>query len=186
MKRTVGLKLRRPSSLVALLLVVAGLFAAGLVTAAPASAQSQYTFHAVNGGYLNNSGASPSRGNHIIIWQGPNSPYANDYWYLDHIDFDNAGNDLTYIRNSQYNGMCLDVPNSNFSTGVYLDLWSCNRTGAQTFKLHWTGSGADYVIAADWNGSTLTKCLDVHNNNNGTGVWLWPCNGTRQQIWTLG
>ena len=38
---------------------------------------------------------------------------------------------------SNFNGKCIDVPNSNFVDGAQLQMWDCNGTGAQK----WTFTG---------------------------------------------
>ncbi|SEM97366.1 streptogrisin C [Stigmatella aurantiaca] len=76
---------------------------------------------------------------------------------------------------SRLNGKCIDVPNSNFSDGVQLQMWDCNGTNAQKFT---------------WVGSTLQiggKCVDVANAStaNGTPIQLVSCNGNRAQDFVL-
>ena len=78
------------------------------------------------------------------------------------------------------------MPNGNYKPGVYLQVYNCNGSAAQQFKLFIDQNTGDHVIAADWHGGTPTICLDVHTNNQGERVWLWNCNGSRQQDWYWG
>ncbi|ATB43575.1 Streptogrisin-C precursor (Serine protease C) [Cystobacter fuscus] len=76
---------------------------------------------------------------------------------------------------SRMNGKCIDVPNSNFSDGVQLQMWTCNGTNAQKF----TWDGARLKIGG--------KCMDVSGAStaNGTRIQLANCNGNRAQDFTL-
>ncbi|MEU7904458.1 ricin-type beta-trefoil lectin domain protein [Actinoplanes sp. NPDC049118] len=77
---------------------------------------------------------------------------------------------------SNWNNKCIDVPNSNFSDGVLLQMWGCNGTGAQK----WT-----FV-----NGTLQTsnnKCMDVPwgSTTNGTVIQIVGCNGNPAQQFVL-
>ncbi|MGX6602967.1 ricin-type beta-trefoil lectin domain protein [Micromonosporaceae bacterium Da 78-11] len=77
---------------------------------------------------------------------------------------------------SNFNGRCIDVPNSNFNDGVPLQMWGCNGSGAQK----WT-----FV-----NGSLQTsnnKCMDVAwgSNANGAVIQIATCSGNGAQQWVL-
>jgi streptogrisin C len=77
---------------------------------------------------------------------------------------------------SNWNGKCVDVPNSNFSDGVQLQTWDCNGTGAQK----WT-----FV-----NGTLQTsnnKCMDVAwgSTADGAVVQIADCSGNAAQQWVL-
>lgn len=73
------------------------------------------------------------------------------------------------------NTKCIDVPNSNFSDGVPLQMWNCNGTNAQ----RWT-----FV-----NGTVRAGglCMDVAwgNTANGTTVQLANCSGNPAQQFVL-
>ncbi|MFP2923864.1 ricin-type beta-trefoil lectin domain protein [Pyxidicoccus sp. 3LG] len=66
---------------------------------------------------------------------------------------------------SRMNGKCLDVPNSNFSDGVRVQMWDCNGTNAQ----QWTIDGRKFRIGG--------KCLDVAGAStaNGTPIQIANC-----------
>ncbi|NJP33552.1 beta-1,3-glucanase family protein [Micromonospora thermarum] len=77
---------------------------------------------------------------------------------------------------SNWNNKCIDVPNSNFSDRVPLQMWGCNGTDAQ--KWTFTGSAVQ---------SRNNKCMDVDGGATGNGavVQLYTCNGTGAQQFTL-
>ncbi|MFI7599274.1 ricin-type beta-trefoil lectin domain protein [Actinoplanes sp. NPDC049681] len=77
---------------------------------------------------------------------------------------------------SNWNNKCIDVPNSNFSDGVQLQMWVCNNTGAQK----WT-----FV-----NGTLQTsnnKCMDVAwgSTANGAAIQIVGCSGNPAQQFVL-
>jgi len=77
---------------------------------------------------------------------------------------------------SNWNNKCIDVPNSNFSDGVLLQMYGCNNTGAQ----RWT-----FV-----NGTLLTsnnKCMDVAwgSTANGAAIQIVGCSGNPAQQFVL-
>jgi streptogrisin C len=76
---------------------------------------------------------------------------------------------------SNWNGKCIDVPGSNFSDGVKLQMWDCNGTGAQK----WTFTGG--MVQAGG------KCMDVTwaNPASGTDIQIVSCNGNRAQQFVL-
>lgn len=80
-----------------------------------------------------------------------------------------GGSGASFI--SRWNGKCIDVPNSNFSDGVPLQMWDCNNTGAQK----WT-----FVNGTVQAGG---KCMDVAwaSTANGAAIQLANCNGNLAQ-----
>ncbi|WP_033343277.1 beta-1,3-glucanase family protein [Catenuloplanes japonicus] len=76
---------------------------------------------------------------------------------------------------SDWNGKCIDVPNSNFSDGVQLQTWTCNNTNAQK----WAFSGSTLQAGG--------KCMDVAGGNpaGGTVIQLANCNGSVWQQFVL-
>ncbi len=73
-------------------------------------------------------------------------------------------------------GKCIDVPNSDFSDGKRLQLWTCNGTSAQNFAFQ-----SDGTLRAGG------KCVDVAwgNTADGTAVQLANCSGNPAQQFTL-
>ncbi|WP_033339741.1 ricin-type beta-trefoil lectin domain protein [Catenuloplanes japonicus] len=71
---------------------------------------------------------------------------------------------------------CIDVPNSNATDGQFLQLWTCNGTGAQ----NWTWPGDGTVRA-------LGLCMDVAwgSTANGAVIQLANCSGNPAQQFVL-
>ncbi|MFE2938881.1 ricin-type beta-trefoil lectin domain protein [Streptomyces sp. NPDC059255] len=69
---------------------------------------------------------------------------------------------------------CLHVANSDTENGAGLQLWTCNNTDAQRWKV--LGEGRIQALG---------KCMDVEwsGTDNWTPVRLWDCNGTPAQQW---
>lgn len=76
---------------------------------------------------------------------------------------------------SRWNGKCIDVPNSNFSDGVQLQMWDCNGSGAQK----WTFVNGTLQAGG--------KCMDVAwaSTANGAAIQLANCNGNAAQQFVL-
>ncbi|GGR36392.1 hypothetical protein GCM10010168_63520 [Actinoplanes ianthinogenes] len=77
---------------------------------------------------------------------------------------------------SNWNNLCIDVPNSNFSDGVQVQTWGCNGTGAQK----WEATGG-----ALRTGNNM--CLDVPwgSTANGAIIQIATCSGNPAQQWVL-
>jgi streptogrisin C len=77
---------------------------------------------------------------------------------------------------SNWNNKCVDVPNSNFSDGVPLQMYGCNNSGAQK----WTFTGGTLQTS---NG----KCMDVAwgSTANGAVIQIVGCNGNPAQQFVL-
>jgi hypothetical protein len=73
-------------------------------------------------------------------------------------------------------GRCLDVPAGRFHDGMALQIWNCNGSNAQKWR-----------IASDGTIRIGGKCLDVANADfhNGTTIQLAWCNGNIAQQFTL-
>ncbi|WDZ83934.1 ricin-type beta-trefoil lectin domain protein [Micromonospora cathayae] len=85
-----------------------------------------------------------------------------------------GGNTSAVISN--WNNKCLDVPNSNFSDGVLVQMWGCNGTGAQ----RWTFVNGTLQTANN-------KCLDVAwgSTANGANIQIVTCSGNPAQQFVL-
>jgi hypothetical protein len=77
---------------------------------------------------------------------------------------------------SDWNGKCIDVPNSNFADRAPLQAWICNGTNAQK----WVSVNGTLQ-------SQNNKCMDVADGStaNGAVVQLYTCNGTGAQQFVL-
>ncbi|MFE3607580.1 ricin-type beta-trefoil lectin domain protein [Streptomyces goshikiensis] len=111
-------------------------------------------------------------------------------------------------------GKCLDVSEGLSADGTAVQLWSCNETKAQQWRLTGdtvraldkclTADAAGLLTLATCNGSTQQKftyragdktlynpatdtCVDVPGSNdaNGTDLKLWYCNGGTNQQWSF-
>lgn len=73
-----------------------------------------------------------------------------------------------------FGGKCVDVPNGLFNDGAPLQMWDCNRTPAQVFRV----GPNDSLMVGD-------KCLDIPwgSKDWGTRVQLARCNGGPAQVW---
>lgn len=76
---------------------------------------------------------------------------------------------------SRLNGKCIDVPWSNFSAGVQLQMWDCNGTSAQKF----TFDGRKLRIGG--------KCVDVAGASSAdfTPIQIANCNTNTAQDFVL-
>ncbi len=77
---------------------------------------------------------------------------------------------------SNWNNKCVDVPSSNFSDGVQVQMWNCNGSGAQ----RWEATGGTLRTGNN-------KCLDVAwgSTANGAAIQIANCSGNAAQQWVL-
>ncbi|HEU5473829.1 MAG TPA: carbohydrate-binding protein, partial [Actinophytocola sp.] len=77
-------------------------------------------------------------------------------------------------------GKCVDISGAATADGTKIQLWTCNGTGAQTWTVTPSMSGATL--------RALGKCIDISGGGtaDNTRVQLWTCNGTGAQNWTAG
>jgi hypothetical protein len=85
------------------------------------------------------------------------------------------------FRSSGNTGKCLDVDiNGNGRDGSKVQLWRCNNTPQQGWRLAANGE----IRSVKYPG----KCLDADTNGNGgdgSRVQIWGCNGQGQQKWRV-
>lgn len=81
------------------------------------------------------------------------------------------------IRSSQ--SMCLDIPNNQSASGVQVQVYDCNNSAAQKFKVI-VRNGKSYIQKQDTN-----YCIDLTNENpaNHTPIQLQSCNWGPSQRW---
>lgn len=74
-------------------------------------------------------------------------------------------------------GKCVDVAAASSANGTAVQMYDCNGTTAQQWKV-----GSDGTVRA------LGKCMDLTaaGTANGTKVQLYDCNGTGAQVWQRG
>ncbi|MFE7594774.1 ricin-type beta-trefoil lectin domain protein [Kitasatospora sp. NPDC057512] len=73
-----------------------------------------------------------------------------------------------------YASKCVDVKGANLGNGAPVQIYDCNGSVAQKWRI-----GVDGTIRA------LGKCMDVSGGNtgNGTKVQIYDCNGSGAQQW---
>ncbi|WP_436534958.1 ricin-type beta-trefoil lectin domain protein [Actinoplanes sp. HUAS TT8] len=77
---------------------------------------------------------------------------------------------------SNWNNLCVDVPNSNFADGVQVQTWGCNGTAAQK----WEATGGALRTSNN-------MCLDVPWGSTASGaiIQIATCSGNPAQQWVL-
>ena len=77
---------------------------------------------------------------------------------------------------SNWNNLCIDVPQSNFSDRVPLQTYTCNQTNAQK----WTFDGQALKTQNN-------KCMDIADGATGNGavIQIYECNLTGAQKFVL-
>jgi len=96
-----------------------------------------------------------------------------------------AGVYFNYVTlTAQHSGKCLDVPGASTQSGVQLQQFNCNGTGAQQFALlPVSGTSALFTLVNRSN----NLCLDVFNAllTDGAKIIQWPCTGNSNQQFRL-
>lgn len=88
-----------------------------------------------------------------------------------------------YTLTSGIAGKCVDIAGSSEADAAKVQLWSCNGTRAQSFRLQ-TLAGTDAYLVRNTNSG---KCLDVAGASTAVGasVIQYRCTGTLNQLWHL-
>jgi beta-glucanase (GH16 family) len=75
-------------------------------------------------------------------------------------------------------GSCMDARAAGTSDGTQIQEWTCNGSGAQSYRLDDAGNGVFYIVNTNAN-----KCVDVsaRGTANGTKIQLWDCNQSPAQ-----
>lgn len=81
----------------------------------------------------------------------------------------------TSASSSSSGALCIDVPNANFVNGQQLQLWECNGTGAQRWRVD-----SSNRIASMGNSNF---CIDLPGGSisNGTSLTIYTCNTANGQ-----
>jgi hypothetical protein len=106
---------------------------------------------------------------HLARWQ--------DYWSAGGAGW--VGDAPAVIEVHAAQGKCLDVEGAKKDNGTPVQLYTCNGSAAQEWKVYGDDRGLHLQ-----NVNSL-KCLDVSNNNpaNGTKIQIWTCSGSPAQTW---
>jgi beta-glucanase (GH16 family) len=77
-----------------------------------------------------------------------------------------------------HSGSCMDAQGGATGDGTQIQEWTCNGSGAQSYRLDDAGNGAFYIVNTQAN-----KCVDVQARGtaNGTKIQLFDCNQTPAQ-----
>src|SRR4051812_26094361 len=118
------------------------------------------------------SGGSGSCTSGATMWFQPVNEILGAYG----LTLTTGGGGSTASLISDWNGKCIDVPNSNFSDGVPLQTWGCNGSGAQK----WTSVNGTLQTSDN-------KCMDVAwgSTANGAVIQIATCSGNAAQQFVL-
>ncbi|MFE3034483.1 ricin-type beta-trefoil lectin domain protein [Streptomyces canus] len=108
---------------------------------------------------------------HLARWQ--------DYWAPGGLGW--IGDSPAVIQVEAAQGKCLDVAGAKETDGTPVQLYTCNKTAGQQWRLE-PSDNAYALINVN-----SQKCLDVQSSNpaNGTKIQIWTCNGSRAQQWNF-
>ncbi|MFG2479562.1 ricin-type beta-trefoil lectin domain protein [Streptomyces fagopyri] len=106
---------------------------------------------------------------HLARWQG--------YWSAGGAGW--VGDAPAVIEVHAAQGKCLDVEGAKKDNGTPVQLYTCNGSAAQEWKVYGDDRGLHLQNV------NSSKCLDVSNNNpaNGTKIQIWTCVGSPAQTW---
>ncbi|GGU44077.1 hypothetical protein GCM10010289_75930 [Streptomyces violascens] len=106
---------------------------------------------------------------HIARWQ--------DYWSPGGAGW--VGDAPAVIEVHDAQGKCLDVEGGRTDNGTPVQLYTCNGTAAQQWRIYGDGRGS-HLQSVD-----SLKCLDAAGGktDDGTKIQIYQCNGTAAQGW---
>lgn len=97
-------------------------------------------------------------------------------------EYDKGSGNYRIHSGVDFDNMCLDVNGAKFVNGTQVQIWGCNTSAAQEFKLVTNSDGSyGFSVAAD------TMYLDVRGGkfSSGTQIQVYQKNGTNAQKWEL-
>jgi hypothetical protein len=108
---------------------------------------------------------------HLARWQ--------DYWSPGGLGW--IGDSPTVIQVEAAQGKCLDVAGAKETDGTPVQLYTCNNTAGQQWRLEATDDAYALINV------NSQKCLDVQSSNpaNGTKIQIWTCNSSKAQQWNF-
>ncbi|MFJ7157143.1 RICIN domain-containing protein [Streptomyces sp. NPDC101118] len=106
---------------------------------------------------------------HLARWK--------DYWKPGGIGW--VGDKPAVIEVRADRDKCLDVQNASTANGTPVQVYACNGSAAQQWRLEGDALGLHLRNVRS------SKCLDVAgaDNANGTAIQIWTCNSTPAQTW---
>ena len=97
-------------------------------------------------------------------------------------EYDKGSGNYRIHSGVDFDNMCLDVNGAKFINGTKVQIWQCNTSPAQEFKLVTNSDGSyGFSVAADM------MYLDVKGGkfSSGTQIQVYQKNGTNAQKWEL-
>lgn len=97
-------------------------------------------------------------------------------------EYDKGSGNYRIHSGVDFDNMCLDVNGAKFINGTKVQIWQCNTSPAQEFKLVTNSDGSyGFSVAADM------MYLDVKGGkfSSGTQIQVYQRNGTNAQKWEL-
>ncbi len=114
---------------------------------------------------------------HMARWQ--------DYWAPGGAGW--LKDSTTVIQVHAAQGKCLDVEGGSSANGASVQLWPCNGSSAQNWRITADGSQLELRNASGPGTNLAAKCLDVAGGktDDRTAIQLYTCNGTPAQKWEM-
>ncbi len=147
-------------------------------TTTPGTVNTSAWYNVVNQGSgkcLDAAGWGTSNGTKVQQWACGSQQY-NQEW-----QFQSQGSNTYSIVNRNAPGQAIDVANVGTNDGSLLQTWSYG--GGTNQKWTVTASGSGFVIKGVGSG----RCVDdpFSSTSNGIQQWIWGCDNTPAQVWTL-
>jgi len=123
--------------------------------------------------------AQTFNGNKVQIWTANGTPAQN--WVFSNVGVVPSGN---YNIASQIGGgWCLDVAGAGTANGTRVQIWQCNGTNAQSWRVVQHSAGGFELRPAN----APNSCLDVTgvSTTDGTQLQIWTCGGGANQRWGI-
>ena len=147
-------------------------------TTTPGTVSTSTWYNVVNQGSgkcLDAAGWGTSNGTTVQQWACGSQQY-NQEW-----QFQSQGSNTYSIVNRNAPAQAIDVTNLGTNDGSLLQTWSYGGGANQKWTV--TASGSGFIIK----GVASGKCVDdpFSSTSNGTQQWIWGCDNTPAQVWTL-
>jgi hypothetical protein len=120
---------------------------------------------------LDDTGGVTTDGNKVQVYEC-NGDSASQAWGWTPDGGPGGAGVMTLAANSAY---CLAVSGNGTTAGTSVELWACNGTGSQQWRIE---SGGELLNTASG------LCLTAPNTTNGTQIQINTCNGAATQQWT--
>ena len=125
------------------------------------------------------AGAQTFNGNKVQIWTANGTAAQN--WNFSNVNVVPAGN--YNIASQVGGGWCLDVAGAGTANGTKVQIWQCNGTNAQSWRVVPHSAGGFELRPAN----APNSCLDVTgvSTTDGTQLQIWTCGGGANQRWGI-